>query len=75
MKRKGWARGRAQRARGCGQSSVQAINRGGWFFLKASIGKPIISHFATTPPLLQHQHPLPSSIFRVCSSLGIQDWL
>ncbi|KAM0039006.1 hypothetical protein Hdeb2414_s0012g00377111 [Helianthus debilis subsp. tardiflorus] len=45
-----------------------AINRGVWLTSKASLGKSPLSHFATTPPPLQHPHPPPSSIIhlRVC---------
>ncbi|KAJ0531151.1 hypothetical protein HanHA89_Chr10g0397941 [Helianthus annuus] len=53
------ATGACRWTRGRGQSSVQAINRGAWFTSKASLGKPLLSHFATTPPPLQHQHPPP----------------
>ncbi|KAJ0450164.1 hypothetical protein HanRHA438_Chr15g0690751 [Helianthus annuus] len=59
------ATGRAHRRRGRGRGSVLAINRGVWFTSKASIGKPLLSHFATIPPPLQHQHPPPSSIFHL----------
>ncbi|MFS7988109.1 hypothetical protein Hanom_Chr11g01030681 [Helianthus anomalus] len=59
------ATGRPQWTRGRVRGSVLAINRGAWFTSKASFGKPLLSHFATIPPPLQHQHPQPSSIFHL----------
>ncbi|MFS8015691.1 hypothetical protein Hanom_Chr15g01359651 [Helianthus anomalus] len=59
------AMGCAYWTRGRGQSSVLAINRGVLFNSKASLGKPLIFHFTTIPPPLQHQHPPPSSIFHL----------
>ncbi|KAF5767771.1 hypothetical protein HanXRQr2_Chr14g0628631 [Helianthus annuus] len=56
--RVGWTWGR-------GQSSILAINKGAWFTSKAYLGKPLLSHFAPTPPPLQHQHPPPSSIIHL----------
>ncbi|KAM0054567.1 hypothetical protein Hdeb2414_s0006g00196291 [Helianthus debilis subsp. tardiflorus] len=58
--------GRAHWTQSRGRGSVLAINRGVWFTLKTSLGKPLLSHFASIPPPpLQHQHPPPSSIFHL----------